>query len=405
MRISKNKNIKILQGEVAIPDIVEQKTEDVFCAIQAGKISRGMPPEHMPARKMSGRKAWAAAAAVAFAMGTITAGAAVYTKWSRSLDSGLQATESMRQELEENHAWSAPNQSVTIKGITITAKECIVDNYNAYISFKIKGYDLPEGRNPWFFHTSAEVGGKSMTSFDTILNYSFYCGLITDANGDYIYDDGTPYEGDPFNYIMDDGSLEYRMELTAKEKGFFLGKPIHVKLVGLGSVDGKSGILYATRDGKRWQREVWEFDWVLSGTAASTEIALHEPLGSTGAAVTGIEISPISLRVTYDFKYQEASETYYDAQAKKERQYTHVISPPTCFGVRTKDGKWITQITGSGSGSWGDFTNTFTETQMLNRIIDAKQIDALLFIDSGTDYKFVKDDPDKPVYIVPVNIP
>ena len=76
------------------------------------------------------------------------------------------------------------------------------------------------------------------------------------------------------NYVMDDGSMEYRMILfNNEERGYFLNKPIHVEIENLGTsqkADYIPGI-----EGR------WSFDWTLGGADDTLVFEPDMPLGDS----------------------------------------------------------------------------------------------------------------------------
>lgn len=378
MNNRKTNNIKKLQQEVIIPQVVEQKTEDIFRAIQNGEIAREMLPECAAENKCkrNGKHAWAAAAA-AIAMSTVTAGAATYLNWDRSLEGGFQMTGTQKQSLVDSAAWSVINQSVTCEGVTITAAQCLVDNYSAYITFKIEGFDLPEGGWPGMAkYPKIIVGGQ-----DKFVSFGdFYSGLVVNEHGKYTYDDGTKWtEEDGYSFMMEDGSLEYRLQISTEEKGGLLGKPIYIKirdicyLIDHQMIEDKLG--------------AWEFNWVLKGTADSRDVTLHETLGDTREIVTGVEISPLSIKVTWQKKHND------------------MFNKTECIGIRTKDGKEYMDITGGGGfGYPGEKPDEYVLVYLTTRVMDLDQIDALFFIEEEEEWEFRKGDPKNvTIYTVPLD--
>ena len=49
--------------------------------------------------------------------------------------------------------------SVTDAGITVSAQQSITDNYYTYLSFKVEGYHLEDGKQPDFENVFVTVDG------------------------------------------------------------------------------------------------------------------------------------------------------------------------------------------------------------------------------------------------------
>ena len=98
--------------------------------------------------------------------------------------------------LEETKGTENPNEvlSVTDQGITITAEQSIVDNYQARITFRIEGFDLPENELPAVWPKVTIDGDEH---FGGLQSGWFYDGLTTNAEGKTVYaSNGQPVQSD-----------------------------------------------------------------------------------------------------------------------------------------------------------------------------------------------------------------
>ena len=173
---------------------------------------------------------------------------------------------------------------------------------------------------------------------------------------------------------MEDGSLEYQMRILTMKKGALSGRPIHITLQGLGSRMGEEWPVYDNTGS-------WEFEWVLHGTTDTAQTVLYEKIGNTGATIIKAELSPISVRYTFD---RGSSGIW-----------------PMLFGFRTKDGKLHLNTAGARMSRFDGHSNVrCTIIHVSRRILDAEQIDALVFTD--VNYKFKMEDMDKHLYMVPI---
>ena len=86
-------------------------------------------------------------------------GAGLYTRWSSTARARYQPSEQIKDQAEKSglstvvsETQTAENTgevlSVTDQGITISLVQTIVDNYRAELTFRIQGFELPEGRYP-----------------------------------------------------------------------------------------------------------------------------------------------------------------------------------------------------------------------------------------------------------------
>ena len=117
----------------------------------------------------------------------------------------------------------------------------------------------------------------------------------------------------------------------------------------------------------------WSFDWVLEGSPEKKEYDLNAPIGDTGVTVKHVEISPISLSVTYDFPKKIYN--------KMDNSSGMLFFPD---GVRLKDGTELKTIY-LGPGTNGYISeNEYFIAFPVDRILDTDEIDALL-VRTGAD--------------------
>ena len=136
------------------------------------------------------------------------------------------------------------------------------------------------------------------------------------------------------------------------EKGYFIGKKLHVEFKNLGTV--AKAEYFPDITGK------WELDMTLGGADTSTIIQTGEQLGDTGLTLTSVELSPISIRAAYDG-------TAVDQEAEI----------PMITGLVFKDGTRIEGIYG-GPGSEVTEGSQHITSFALDRVIDPDQVVAVL---------------------------
>lgn len=397
--MSTKNTLDILQEEVVIPEIVQEKANAAFDAIyreasasrrtseneDGGKASEKKVVSVKTGRKHR-RKMIATVIAAALAVCTVTAGAAVYMHWSSGLEEGLQVTEEQKQTAESTGLAAFPEKAVTNNGVTVTAQQSVADNYYAYLSFKIEGYTVDQGKQPGFNYINVQVSGE-----DATWGGSFYDGLITGADGKAVLADGSPVPLDEngsflIDYVQEDGSMEYQINLSANgEKGAFLNKPIHVEMTDLGFYTEKAGDIQTEVEG------TWAFDWTLEGDDSIYSAECSEKLGDTGATVIGAEISPISITAIYDFPRETVTETgyneYYEEvdgemrQVSEPFEYTSYKEPPVLAGVKLKDGTLLPYLyMGPGASGYADEqSNKYISRFAVDRILNVDEVQSLLF--------------------------
>ena len=360
-----------LKQDTEIPKDVWKKYTDTLSNLPD---KQGEPSSHTFFKKSM----WPTVAVVALVIGTVSVSAATYMQWSKGLEERLQVTTEQRRKLERNQMASFVGQSVTQGNVTVTAQQCIVDNYFAHLSFKIEGYKVEDGNQPGFSDTNIIVGDNANHTGGW--SASFYDGLLSGADGTAIHADGTPLkDGEIISYTMKDGSLEYHVDMMSETKGAFLNQPIHVELKDLGIYSGKAEDVAVEAEG------TWSFDWVLTGSDEMKKYTLNIPLENSGATVLQAELSPISASVTYQFPRQKETEKATDENGE-EITHTYYKEPPILTGVRLKDGTIYKGISGSGiSGYISDDSDLYRNTAALERVIDVDQVESLVFVKSSPE--------------------
>ena len=371
--MKKNDTIYTLQQNIEIPDIVTEKANMAFEQIRkdAGSSSDKIVTYQKPVKKS--RKKYVAAALIA----TMTVGAvsayAAYTNWSYGMKEELRISEEQQKNLEANGMAAFSDASVTDAGVTVTAQQSITDNYYTYLSFKVEGYSVEKGVQPDFETISVTADGQ-----DVSWGGRFYDGMISGDDGIVVNADGSAPETEADgsmieNYVMDDGSLEYHMILKSHEKGFFTGKQLHVELENLGTV--AKAQYFPDIEGS------WKLDMTLGGADTAKYIETNEKLGDTETIVTGVELSPVSMRVTYDFPKTEPRMEEFEDENGEIQTIALPAQPPFAFGIRLKDGTVMKYIS-AGSESTGYTSEEGQEYVVsfpLDRVIDPDQVEAVLF--------------------------
>ena len=371
--MKKNDTIYTLQQNIEIPDIVTEKANMAFEQIRkdAGSSSDKIVTYQKPVKKS--RKKYVAAALIA----TMTVGAvsayAAYTNWSHGMKEELRISEEQQKNLEANGMAAFSDASVTDAGVTVTAQQSITDNYYTYLSFKVEGYSVEKGVQPDFETISVTADGQ-----DVSWGGRFYDGMISGDDGMVVNADGSAPETEADgsmieNYVMDDGSLEYHMILKSHEKGFFTGKQLHIELENLGTV--AKAQYFPDIEGS------WKLDMTLGGADTAKYIETNEKLGDTETTVTGVELSPVSMRITYDFPKTEPRMEEFEDENGEIQTVAWPAEPPFAFGIRLKDGTVMKYIS-AGSESTGytsEEGQEYVVSSPLDRVIDPDQVEAVLF--------------------------
>lgn len=327
----------------------------------------------------SGRKKLLFVLAATLIMGTMTA-AAVYTRWSTTAQTRYNPSQDVKEQaeksglsvmLEETKGAANPNEvlSVTDQGVTITAVQSIVDNYQAEITFRIEGFELPEGEEPFAWPMVTIDGNLDFYGSQT---GGFYDGTTRNDKGEWVYaSDGSPVKYDdtkPFSpaildYVADDGSLEYTHYISFNETdGRYFGKEIVFSFHSIDlQSDQKAGMPEPQVEGN------WELRWTLTGTSDSISITPNVKIGDSDVVLLDAQIGQLSLRTRYQV------DEYWEGWDEL------VTLPQAVCGVRMKDGSEHRCVASTYGFEDQEKMVYFMESQMFDAILDVSQVESLMF--------------------------
>ena len=317
--------------------------------------------------RKTGRILAAAAAAAVLLIGTALAVGGLGR--DRGLMRMLHLTEETIRQAEEAGILESPAASDTHEGITVEAAQCAVDGDSLMAAFRIEGLELGTGEAPSVDHCRVFIGGTEIGS----LGWSFDRGMSWDGSR-FVYDDGTPADlgasGEPIpRYVRPNGSVELDLSVApdgTRELGELPGQEIEVRFYDVCGTEGP-----------------WVLRWTLSGSAERLTYAPAAVLGDTGATLTEVVLSPISLKLVYAFPMQTFEEIGLNEYGEQIPVRT-LKEPPLPGGVVLRDGTELRDITGGGIlGYTGNETEVFTVEMNLSRIIDPAEVTALLLHEVG----------------------
>lgn len=365
------KNSNIFQDDIKVPEIVLQKADEAFAGIQTEGRSTMKKNNQTENRK---HNFWRNPAAVAactciIVAGSVTAGAAVHHVWSRGMQGAVQATDTQQKELTDKGAAVVLKEqkdysklAVTDNGITITPETIIVDENFAHIAFSVKGYDLAEGDEPGF--DDWNIGVKDGKEGSSVQAYGgFYDGIVSDENGNPVYEDGSSLKEDEqgqiiSHYVDEDGNLEYVASIgVADWKDSLLGKTIVCKLKDLGT-------LYKTRFTLA-QEGNWDFEIKLPDVSTASNIKVEKGIENTPFTVDDVELSPISIKINYSVNGEVTF-----------KEDTNQV--PQFLGVILKDGKKISFLGDAGGTGYNEaMTEAYTLSSFV-QVIEPDQVQAII---------------------------
>ncbi len=327
----------------------------------------------------SGKKKLLFLLAATLIMGTMTA-AAVYTRWSTTAQTRYNPSQDVKEQaqksglsvmLEETKGKENSDEvlSVTDQGVTITAVQSIVDNYRAEITFRIEGFELPEGEEPFAWPRVTVDGNRGFYGSQT---GGFYDGTTRNDKGEWVYaSDGSPVKFDdtkPFSpaildYVADDGSLEYTHYISFLETdGRYFGKEIVFSFHSLDFQSDKKSL--ATEPQVEGN---WELKWTLTGTSDSISVTPNVKIGDSDVILLDAQIGQKSIRARYQV------DDYWEGWNEL------VTLPQAVQGVRMKDGS--EHRCGASTSGFEDQDNMiyFTESDIYDAILDINQVESLMF--------------------------
>lgn len=365
------KHSNIFQDDIRVPEIVLQKADEAFAGIQTEGRSTMKKNNQTENRKHTFWRNPAAVAACTciIVAGSVTAGAAVHHVWSRGMQGAVQATDTQQKELTDKGAAVVLKEqkdysklAVTDNGITITPETIIVDENFAHIAFSVKGYDLAEGDEPGF--DDWNIGVKDDKEGSSVQAYGgFYDGIVSDENGNPVYEDGSSLKEDEqgqiiSHYVDEDGNLEYVASIgVADWKESLLGKTIVCKLKDLGT-------LYKTRFTLAKEGS-WNFEIKLPDVSTASDIKVAKSIENTPFTVDNVELSPISIEINYSVSGE--------ATIKEDTNQV-----PQFFGVILKDGKKISFLGDAGGTGYNDaMTEAYTLSSFV-QVIEPEQVQAII---------------------------
>lgn len=365
------KNSNIFQDDIKVPEIVLQKADEAFAGIQTEGRSTMKKNNQTENRKHTfGRNPAAVAACTCIIVaGSVTAGAAVHHVWSRGMQGAVQATDTQQKELTDKGAAVVLKEqknysklAVTDNGITITPETIIVDENFAHIAFSVKGYDLAEGDEPGF--DDWDIGVKDGKEGSSVQAYGgFYDGIVSDENGNPVYEDGSSLKEDEqgqiiSHYVDEDGNLEYVASIgVADWKDSLLGKTIVCKLKDLGT-------LYKTRFTLAKEGN-WDFEIKLPDVSTASNIKVAKGIENTPFTVDDVELSPISIKINYSV----SGEVTFKEDTNQVPQF---------LGVILKDGKKISFLGDAGGTGYNEaMTEAYTFNSFV-QVIEPDQVQAII---------------------------
>lgn len=340
--------------------------------------------------KRSGKKLLLITLAATLVVGALT-GAAVFTRWSRSAQAAYNPPQQIKEQaektglsvmLENKTEETNPGEvlSATDQGITITAVQSIVDNYGAKLFFRVEGFTLPEGRAPELFWDRDRVTIDGSTEFHSSMTGWFFDGTTRNEAGEWVYaSNGLPvkfgndkYQSAILQWVADDGSLEYQMDIRFQDNGeSYLGKEIAIHFNGIGVGAEKGGIME-----EPLVSGSWDLHWTLTGADNAENAVTITPnmeIGDSGLTLLEAEIGQKTIRAVY--------QSDHDWDGWKQLEFLS----PGLYQIRMKDGSTVQVVpTQEDYARWETERICEVTYETFDGILDVSQLDSLAY-DKGSE--------------------
>lgn len=339
-----------------------------------------------PRQRRSGKKLLLLALAATLVVGALT-GAAVFTRWSRSAQTTYNPPQQVKEQaeksglsvmLDDKQKEVAPGEvlSATDQGITITAVQSIVDSYGADLFFRVEGFTLPEGRNPELFWDRDDVTIDGSTEFYSSMTGWFYDGTTRNEAGEWVYaSNGQPvefgndkYQSAIYQWVADDGSLEYQMNIRFRDSGeHYWGKEFSIHFNGIGVGAEKGGIME-----EPLVSGSWDLHWTLTGadsTKNSVTLTPNMEIGDSGLTLLEAEVGQKTIRAVYQ------SDHDWDGWKQLE-----TLSPPLAK-ICMKDGTAISVApTEENYKRWEEERICVVTYTTVDGILDTSKLESLAYL-------------------------
>ena len=260
-----------------------------------------------------------------------------------------EADEFTTSEDETTGGMTTMMEDITVancNGITVTLTQAMVDGYHIILTFRAEGLPEEYGKNIGFSEHSLYIDGEHAGS-----------------------------GGGSGNYIGQ-GVKEYTWSLRPRDiylegPGWFFGKQLEITLKDLDVYINKETGSKLVMEGE------WNLRWTIRGTEESKTYELNHELGSTGAIITKVTVSPLSVDVRYQMPLEE-----YKVITDKGNTFSNYEEPPYLRAVIMKDGTMYTNVTEMNlSGFINKETLEYIDMAKMRYYLDVEQIASLVFVD------------------------
>ncbi|MCM1160685.1 MAG: sigma-70 family RNA polymerase sigma factor [Roseburia sp.] len=287
---------------------------------------------------------------------------------------------------------SFPEVSDTQGDITVSVAQCLLDENNIRLAFYVDGYGLDNSMEPELEYLNILLDGKPIYNYD----WEFYSGIDWTDNREPVMADGSPVQENAKgeiipNYQTANGKMEIDLNMSPVDEN---GKSIS-------ALNGREITVFLQNFGEH--AGTWTLKWTLGGADTTVEVKLNETLGNSGATVTAVKVSPISIHVYYDFAKRETMDSGVDENGNTIES-ADFAEPPRFVGLKMKDGTVYTRILDGGTYGYenGD-ASTYIAKVGISQVIDPKDVQSLLFLKDNDVVASEHKITEKECYVVDIN--
>jgi len=306
-------------------------------------------------------------------------GAAVYTRWSGSMQKRFKPSEAARQQAEKSglsvmydkaEAGDGSVLTATDQGITVSVVQTVADSSRAFIVVRVEGFTPPEGygvRPMAYMENHATLGGNE--HFWGSAGATFDDGIVRAEDGSWVYEDGTPIEENEKGWakgrhVKADGSMELVVSYHFNDtSGANLGKELQLHFTGFGT-DTTIGKAQSTYE--KLVEGNWDLRFPLNGSDDTIQVSPNIRL-TDNVTLLKAEVGQLTIKAWYK------TDTYYGGWETMESLGT------SCLGVKLKDGTFIQCA--EGNQKYEDRENLiyYVEYNTFQGTLELDQVESLAY--------------------------
>lgn len=301
----------------------------------------------------------ALALAGAMILGTVTVGATGFFLWDKDVAKRFGADEEKQQILEEKKVAVPVEAFATAQGVTVSLEQSLMTEKDMYLYFKV---EMPEEISPdmdiFFDELELSIDGKTTADY------------------------GLSWSGsEPYDMEHEQSNVRYwEYFVQANDVMDLQGKTMTAHFKNLaGQVKNENVQSIAEGD--------WDLSWELDYAPSQETFSVDKEVPEENITVKSIDISPISMEVTYDWEGSFHEIEAVDENGNKTMKEEEDLPPIYPAQYRLKDGSLV-DIDKNGMGSAGrkqENKNLYTESWQSTKVNIVEDITGVVFKNREAD--------------------